>query len=138
MIVECVPNFSEGRDPVIVASIAQAVSAVPGAAATATAAARAGSAERPRPTFERVSVARISIGAHALPRLAMGGVAMTPTAMLAQLDPLGIVALALVRLVVASLALGAGERHRNSYVGCHGLGGSLEARGGRPRTAAGK
>lgn len=31
MIVECVPNFSEGRDPVIVASIAQAVSSVPGA-----------------------------------------------------------------------------------------------------------
>ena len=30
MIVESVPNFSEGRDPVIVASIAQAVSAVPG------------------------------------------------------------------------------------------------------------
>ncbi len=31
MIVECVPNFSEGRDPVIVASIARAVSAMPGA-----------------------------------------------------------------------------------------------------------
>src|ERR1700685_368157 len=30
MIVESVPNFSEGRDPVIVASIARAVSAVPG------------------------------------------------------------------------------------------------------------
>jgi glutamate formiminotransferase len=30
MIVESVPNFSEGRDPVIVASIAQAVSAVSG------------------------------------------------------------------------------------------------------------
>jgi glutamate formiminotransferase len=30
LIVECVPNFSEGRDPVIVASIAQAVSAVDG------------------------------------------------------------------------------------------------------------
>ncbi len=31
MIVECVPNFSEGRDPTIVASIAQAVASVPGA-----------------------------------------------------------------------------------------------------------
>ena len=30
MIVECVPNFSEGRDPVIVSSIARAISAVPG------------------------------------------------------------------------------------------------------------
>ena len=30
LIIECVPNFSEGRDPVIVASIAQAVAAVPG------------------------------------------------------------------------------------------------------------
>lgn len=30
MIIECVPNFSEGRDPVIVASIAQAVAAVAG------------------------------------------------------------------------------------------------------------
>src|SRR5579872_4169493 len=30
MIIECVPNFSEGRDPVIVSSIAQAVAAVPG------------------------------------------------------------------------------------------------------------
>jgi glutamate formiminotransferase len=30
MIIESVPNFSEGRDPVIVASIARAVSAVPG------------------------------------------------------------------------------------------------------------
>jgi glutamate formiminotransferase len=30
LIVESVPNFSEGRDPVIVASIARAVSAVPG------------------------------------------------------------------------------------------------------------
>jgi glutamate formiminotransferase len=28
LIIECVPNFSEGRDPVIVASIARAVSAV--------------------------------------------------------------------------------------------------------------
>jgi len=31
VIVESVPNFSEGRDPVVVASIARAVSAVPGA-----------------------------------------------------------------------------------------------------------
>jgi glutamate formiminotransferase len=30
MIIECVPNFSEGRDPVIVAAIGRAVSAVPG------------------------------------------------------------------------------------------------------------
>ena len=30
MIIESVPNFSEGRDPVIVASIGRAVSAVPG------------------------------------------------------------------------------------------------------------
>jgi glutamate formiminotransferase len=30
MIIECVPNFSEGRDPVIVTAIAQAVAAVPG------------------------------------------------------------------------------------------------------------
>jgi glutamate formiminotransferase len=29
-LIECVPNFSEGRDPVIVASIGRAVSAVPG------------------------------------------------------------------------------------------------------------
>ncbi len=32
MIIECVPNFSEGRDPVIVASIARAASGVPGVA----------------------------------------------------------------------------------------------------------
>jgi glutamate formiminotransferase len=31
MIVECVPNFSEGRDPVIVHKIAAAISSVPGA-----------------------------------------------------------------------------------------------------------
>jgi len=31
LIIESVPNFSEGRDPVIVAGIAQAVSSVPGA-----------------------------------------------------------------------------------------------------------
>ncbi|HVV45501.1 MAG TPA: hypothetical protein VHC72_09855, partial [Bryobacteraceae bacterium] len=31
MIVECVPNFSEGRDPVIVSAIGRAVSAVPAA-----------------------------------------------------------------------------------------------------------
>jgi glutamate formiminotransferase len=30
LILECVPNFSEGRDPVIVASIGRAVSEVPG------------------------------------------------------------------------------------------------------------
>lgn len=30
MIIECVPNFSEGRDPVIVAGIGRAVAAVPG------------------------------------------------------------------------------------------------------------
>jgi glutamate formiminotransferase len=30
LIIECVPNFSEGRDPVIVSAIGQAVSAVPG------------------------------------------------------------------------------------------------------------
>jgi glutamate formiminotransferase len=29
-VVECVPNFSEGRDPVIVSAIARAVAAVPG------------------------------------------------------------------------------------------------------------
>jgi glutamate formiminotransferase len=29
LIVECVPNFSEGRDPVIIAAIARAVSSVP-------------------------------------------------------------------------------------------------------------
>src|SRR5437763_1723192 len=31
MIIECVPNFSEGRDPVIVAAIARAVAETPGA-----------------------------------------------------------------------------------------------------------
>ncbi len=30
MIIECVPNFSEGRDPLIVAAIGRAVAAVPG------------------------------------------------------------------------------------------------------------
>jgi glutamate formiminotransferase len=30
LIIECVPNFSEGRDPVVVASIARAVESVPG------------------------------------------------------------------------------------------------------------
>lgn len=30
MIIECVPNFSEGRDPAIVASLGHAVAAVPG------------------------------------------------------------------------------------------------------------
>lgn len=32
MIIECVPNFSEGRDPLIVAAIGHAVSSVPGVA----------------------------------------------------------------------------------------------------------
>jgi glutamate formiminotransferase len=32
LIIECVPNFSEGRDPVIVSSIGRAVAAVPGVA----------------------------------------------------------------------------------------------------------
>lgn len=31
MIVECVPNFSEGRDPAIIATLGNAVAAVPGA-----------------------------------------------------------------------------------------------------------
>jgi glutamate formiminotransferase len=31
-VVECVPNFSEGRDPVVIAAIVEAISSVPGAA----------------------------------------------------------------------------------------------------------
>src|SRR6185436_3631880 len=46
----------------------------------------------------------------ALARLPMGRVRLAPTAVLAQLDPLRIVALALVRLVVPSLAVFACER----------------------------
>jgi hypothetical protein len=54
--------------------------------------------------------------APALTGLPMAGVLATPTAVLAQAHPVGVVALALVRLVVAMLALLAGEGDRNSYV----------------------
>src|SRR5262249_59008677 len=51
--------------------------------------------------------------------LAVRRVRSAPAAVLAQLDPLGIVALGLVALIVAPLALRARERDCNSYVGDH-------------------
>jgi hypothetical protein len=46
----------------------------------------------------------------------MTGVLATPAAVLAQLDPIRVVALALVRLVVAMLALLAGEGDSDSDI----------------------
>jgi hypothetical protein len=48
--------------------------------------------------------------APALASLPMAGVLATPAAVLAQTDPIGVVALALIRLVVTVLALLASER----------------------------
>jgi hypothetical protein len=46
----------------------------------------------------------------------MAGVLATPAAILAQTHPVGVVALALIRLVVAMLALLAGEGDSNANV----------------------
>jgi hypothetical protein len=46
----------------------------------------------------------------------MTGVATTPATVLAQTHPVGVVALALVGLIVAMLALLAGEGDSNTYV----------------------
>src|SRR5664279_4947836 len=54
--------------------------------------------------------------APALARLPVAGVLATPAAVLAQGDAIGIVALALVRLVVAMLALLASEGDSDAYV----------------------
>src|SRR5271166_2974654 len=54
--------------------------------------------------------------APALTGLPMAGVSATPAAVLAQRDPIGVVALALVRLVVAMLALLAGEGDSDSDI----------------------
>src|SRR5207253_7710282 len=51
--------------------------------------------------------------------LPVQGVASTPAAVLAELDPVGGVPLRLLRLVVAALALGASEGDRDSYSGGH-------------------
>src|SRR5439155_167659 len=55
-------------------------------------------------------------GAPALARLPVAGVAATEAAVLAQRDAIGVVALALVGLVVAMFAVLAGEGHCDSYV----------------------
>src|SRR6188768_3504637 len=75
-----------------------------------------------------------------LPRLPMHRVRAAPAAVLLELHPVGGVSLGLLRLVVAPLALGAGERDRDSYSGCHcslGSGGTKKgcsSSGGRTRT----
>ena len=45
----------------------------------------------------------------------MIGMPLAPAAVLAQLHTIGIVALVLIRLIVASLAFIAGKRYRNAY-----------------------
>src|ERR1700710_170367 len=62
--------------------------------------------------------------------LAVRRVLLAPATVLAQLDPLGIVALGLVALIVTPLALRAGERDSDSDVGGHGS--SLESSGMPP------
>src|SRR5690348_13826623 len=57
------------------------------------------------------------ISAISLPRLPVGGVRAAPAAVLRELDPVGRVPLRFLGLVVAALALGAGERDRNSDSG---------------------
>src|SRR6266516_3043358 len=73
-----------------------------------------------------------------LPGLPMRSVARAPAAVLLELDAVGRVSLRLHRLVVAALALGAGERDCDSDSGCHSsLSSSSRARrssGGRTRT----
>jgi hypothetical protein len=49
----------------------------------------------------------------------MNRVLTAPAAVLLELDTVGRVPLRLVRLVVPPLALGAGERDRDSNSGCH-------------------
>ena len=56
-----------------------------------------------------------------LPSLFMTAVTPAPLAVLAQLDPIRIVAPALIGLVVAPLALFASQRYRDSYVSARHL-----------------
>src|SRR3972149_6560990 len=57
--------------------------------------------------------------ARQLPGLPVRRVATAPAAVLLELDPVRGIPLGLLRLVVAPLALRAGERDRDSYSGCH-------------------
>jgi hypothetical protein len=59
----------------------------------------------------------------------MGGVLPAPLAVFAQRDPLGIVALGLVRLVVATLADLAGESRSDPHVSAGHVGSSVTASG---------
>src|SRR6185312_7515676 len=54
-----------------------------------------------------------------LARLPMRRVPAAPAAVLLELDAVGRISLRLLRLVVTPLALGAGERDRDSDSGCH-------------------
>src|SRR5581483_7185684 len=69
-----------------------------------------------------------------LPRLPVHGVAAAPAAVLLELDAVRRVPLRLLRLVVAPLALGAGERDCDSDSGCHSC---SFPRGGRAQIAPG-
>src|SRR5262245_45781136 len=75
-----------------------------------------------------------------LPGLAMQRMTAAPAAVLAQLHAVRGVPLGLLRLVVAPLAVGAGERDRDSDSGGHvlsfwsGLKGTAKGSGGRTRT----
>ena len=61
----------------------------------------------------------LAVTRHESACLFVRGVLPAPAAVLLELDAIGRVPLRLVRLVVAPLALGAGERDRDSYSGCH-------------------
>src|SRR4051794_14870110 len=67
----------------------------------------------------------------------MGGVATAPLAELAQGDAVGVVSLALVRLVVAPLAVLAGEGYSDAHVSAGHLGG-LPGRDTKERPAGGR
>src|SRR5207237_5282512 len=90
---------------------------------------------RPGPRAGRV--ARNGSGGP-LAGLPVQGVVAAPAAVLAELDPVGRVPLRLLRLVVAPLALRAGERDAYSDSGCHVLIfllGPARSSGGRTRTS---
>src|SRR3954471_10629386 len=83
----------------------------------------------------------LSVAGHGLglPGLPVAGVTAAPLAVLAQRDPLGIVALGLVGLVVAALALLAGEGDTDAHVSTgHKDSGSVSSNEAEKRPAGGR